>query len=115
MIKLFVNVDHVATVREARKTFEPSPLTAAILAEKAGAYGITAHLREDRRHMQDDDIKILKDQINTPLNLEMAAVDEMIQKLVPPTSTSPYILLGVKTVCVMVLYFIINNFYLSRK
>ena len=79
MIKLFVNVDHVATVREARKTFEPSPLTAAILAEKAGAYGITAHLREDRRHMQDDDIKILKDQINTPLNLEMAAVDEMIQ------------------------------------
>ena len=79
MIKLFVNVDHVATVREARKTFEPNPLTAAILAEKAGAYGITAHLREDRRHMQDDDIRILKDQINTPLNLEMAAVDEMIQ------------------------------------
>ena len=79
MIKLFVNVDHVATVREARKTFEPNPLTAAILAEKAGAYGITAHLREDRRHMQDDDIRMLKDQINTPLNLEMAAVDEMIQ------------------------------------
>ena len=79
MIKLFVNVDHVATVREARKTFEPNPLTAAILAEKAGAYGITAHLREDRRHMQDDDIRILKNQINTPLNLEMAAVDEMIQ------------------------------------
>lgn len=79
MIKLFVNVDHVATVREARKTYEPDPLKAALLAEKAGAYGITAHLREDRRHMQDDDIRRLKDQITTPLNLEMAAVDEMIR------------------------------------
>ena len=78
MIKLFVNVDHVATVREARKTYEPDPLKAALLAEKAGAYGITAHLREDRRHVQDDDIRRLKDQITTPLNLEMAAVDEMI-------------------------------------
>ena len=79
MIKLFVNVDHVATVREARKTYEPDPLKAALLAEKAGAYGITAHLREDRRHVQDDDIRRLKDQITTPLNLEMAAVDEMIK------------------------------------
>ena len=79
MIKLFVNVDHVATVREARKTYEPDPLEAAIIAEKAGAYGITAHLREDRRHMQDNDIRRLKDQISTPLNLEMAAVDEMIK------------------------------------
>ena len=79
MIKLFVNVDHVATVREARKTYEPDPLKAAIIAEKAGAYGITAHLREDRRHMQDNDIRRLKDQITTPLNLEMAAVDEMIK------------------------------------
>ncbi|HIO23576.1 MAG TPA: pyridoxine 5'-phosphate synthase [Nitrospinaceae bacterium] len=79
MIKLFVNVDHVATVREARKTYEPDPLKAALLAEKAGAYGITAHLREDRRHMQDDDIRRLKEQITTPLNLEMAAVDEMIR------------------------------------
>ena len=79
MIKLFVNVDHVATVREARKTNEPDPLKAALLAEKAGAYGITAHLREDRRHVQDDDIRRLKDQITTPLNLEMAAVDEMIR------------------------------------
>jgi len=79
MIKLFVNVDHVATVREARKTYEPDPLKAALLAEKAGAYGITAHLREDRRHMQDGDIRRLKDQITTPLNLEMAAVDEMIR------------------------------------
>ena len=79
MIKLFLNVDHVATVREARKTYEPDPLKAALLAEKAGAYGITAHLREDRRHVQDDDIRRLKDQITTPLNLEMAAVDEMIE------------------------------------
>ena len=79
MIKLFVNVDHVATIREARKTYEPDPLKAALLAEKAGAYGITAHLREDRRHVQDDDIRRLKDQITTPLNLEMAAVDEMIR------------------------------------
>ena len=79
MIKLFVNVDQVATVREARKTYEPDPLKAALLAEKAGAYGITAHLREDRRHVQDDDIRRLKDQITTPLNLEMAAVDEMIR------------------------------------
>ena len=79
MIKLFVNVDHVATIREARKTYEPDPLKAALLAEKAGAYGITAHLREDRRHVQDNDIKRLKEQITTPLNLEMAAVDEMIR------------------------------------
>ena len=79
MIKLFVNVDHVATVREARKTYEPDPLEAAIIAEKAGAYGITAHLREDRRHVQDDDIRRLKNQITTPLNLEMAAVDEMVK------------------------------------
>jgi len=79
MIKLFVNVDHVATVREARKTYEPDPLEAAIIAEKAGAYGITAHLREDRRHVQNDDIRRLKDQITTPLNLEMAAVDEMMK------------------------------------
>ena len=79
MIKLFVNVDHVATLREARKTYEPDPLEAAIIAERAGAYGITVHLREDRRHVQDDDIRRLKDQITTPLNLEMAAVDEMIK------------------------------------
>jgi len=79
MIKLFVNVDHVATVREARKTYEPDPLEAAIIAEKAGAYGITAHLREDRRHMKDNDIRRLKNQITTPLNLEMAAVDEMVK------------------------------------
>ena len=87
MIKLFVNVDHVATVREARKTYEPDPLEAAIIAEKAGAYGITAHLREDRSHVQDDDIRRLKDKITTPLNLEMAAVDEMIKIAI---STNPF-------------------------
>jgi pyridoxine 5-phosphate synthase len=79
MIKLFVNVDHVATVREARKTYEPDPLKAALLAEKGGAFGVTAHLREDRRHVHDDDIRRLKDQITTPLNLEIAATDEMIK------------------------------------
>ena len=79
MIRLYVNVDHVATVREARKTYEPDPLQAALLAEKAGAYGITAHLREDRRHLQDNDVKRLKGSSSTPLNLEMAAVDEMIK------------------------------------
>ena len=57
MIRLFVNVDHVATIREARKTIEPSPLKAALLAEKAGAQGITIHLREDRRHIQDEDVR----------------------------------------------------------
>ena len=79
MIRLFVNIDHVATVREARKTYEPDPLEVALLAEKAGAYGITAHLREDRRHIHDEDIKLLKKTITTPFNLEMAAVDEMIK------------------------------------
>ena len=87
MIKLFVNIDHVATVREARKTYEPDPLVAALMAEKGGAYGITAHLREDRRHVQDDDIKRLKDQINTPLNLEIAAVEEIVQIAI---DTQPY-------------------------
>jgi pyridoxine 5-phosphate synthase len=79
MIKLCVNVDHVATIREARKTIEPDPLEAALLAEKAGAQGITIHLREDRRHIQDHDVRRIKERINTPLNLEMAAVEEMVQ------------------------------------
>ena len=79
MVRLYINVDHVATLREARKTDEPDPLQAALLAEKAGAFGITAHLREDRRHMQDDDVRRLKECINIPLNLEMAAVDEMVE------------------------------------
>ena len=78
-IRLFVNVDHVATLREARKTVEPDPLVAALLAEKVGADGITVHLREDRRHVQDDDVFRIRDKIQTVLNLEMAAVEEMVQ------------------------------------
>ena len=78
-IRLFVNVDHVATIREARKTVEPDPLEAALLAEKAGADGITIHLREDRRHIQDDDVYRIREKIKTVLNLEMAAVEEMVQ------------------------------------
>ncbi len=78
MIRLFVNVDHVATIREARKTIEPSPLKAALLAEKAGAQGITIHLREDRRHIQDEDVRVIHEGINTKLNLEMAPTREMV-------------------------------------
>ena len=77
-IRLFVNVDHVATLREARKTVEPDPLMAALLAEKAGADGITVHLREDRRHIQDHDVARIREGIATVLNLEMAATEEMI-------------------------------------
>lgn len=79
MIRLFVNVDHVATLREARQTVEPDPLKAARLAEQAGADGITVHLREDRRHIQDQDVHRIQQGIRTPLNLEMAAVEEMVQ------------------------------------
>ncbi len=79
IMRLFVNVDHVATVREARKTFEPDPLKAALLAEQAGADGITIHLREDRRHIQDHDVTRIKNEIQTVLNLEMAAVEEMVE------------------------------------
>ena len=86
-IRLFVNVDHVATIREARKTFEPDPLVAAHLAEKAGADGITVHLREDRRHVQDDDVFRIREKIKTVLNLEMAAVEEMVQIAL---KTKPY-------------------------
>ena len=78
MIRLFVNVDHVATIREARKGLEPDPLRAALLAEQSGADGITVHLREDRRHIQDKDVHIIHQNINTKLNLEMAATREMI-------------------------------------
>lgn len=75
---LGVNVDHVATVREARKETEPDPLLAAELAIRGGADGITVHLREDRRHIQDRDIKIIRRKISVELNLEMAATKEMI-------------------------------------
>jgi pyridoxine 5-phosphate synthase len=78
MLNLGVNVDHVATVREARKELYPSPLEAALLCEKAGAWGITAHLREDRRHMQDQDMVELKENVQR-LNMEMAVTDEMVK------------------------------------
>lgn len=79
MPKLSINVDHVATVREARKASEPDPVAAAKAAEMAGADGITIHLRGDRRHIQDRDLKILREVVKTTLNLEMAAADEMIK------------------------------------
>ena len=76
--KLNVNIDHVATIREARKTIEPSIVTAAVICEQAGADGITVHLRGDRRHIQDRDIDLLRDVVTTYLNVEMAATDEML-------------------------------------
>lgn len=76
---LGVNVDHVATIREARKTFEPDPVTAAGLAILGGADGITVHLREDRRHIRDRDLRLLRETVPCELNLEMAATDEMIR------------------------------------
>ena len=78
MIELGVNVDHVATVRQARRTYEPDPVWAAIEAHLGGADGITVHLREDRRHIQDEDVRRLRDLVHIKLNLEMAATDEMI-------------------------------------
>ena len=78
MAKLGVNIDHVATIRQARGGVEPDPVAAAAIAEFAGADGITVHLREDRRHIQDRDLTILRKTIKTRLNLEMAATDEMV-------------------------------------
>jgi pyridoxine 5-phosphate synthase len=78
MILLGVNIDHVATIRQARRTVEPDPVAAAVLAELGGADGITAHLREDRRHMQDRDLRILRETVRTSLNLEMAAAEEIV-------------------------------------
>ena len=77
--KLNVNIDHVATIREARKTIEPSIVAAAVICEQAGANGITVHLRQDRRHIQDRDIELLRDVVTTYLNVEMAATDEMVE------------------------------------
>jgi pyridoxine 5-phosphate synthase len=79
LLTLGVNIDHVATIRQARRTVEPDPVAAAVLAELAGADGITAHLREDRRHMQDRDIRRLRETVQTRLNLEMAATPEMVK------------------------------------
>ena len=77
MVRLGVNVDHVATIREARKTYEPDPVSAAVAVEMAGADQITAHLREDRRHIQNQDIRLIREVAKTALNLEMAATAEM--------------------------------------
>lgn len=77
-LRLYINVDHVATLREVRRAAYPDPVRAALLCEQAGADGITAHLREDRRHIQDDDIARLTSAIRTVLNLEMACTDEML-------------------------------------
>lgn len=75
MIRLGVNIDHVATVRQARRAAEPDPVAAAVLALLGGADGITVHLREDRRHIQDRDVRLLREVVTTRLNLEMAAVE----------------------------------------
>lgn len=78
MIELGVNIDHVATVRQARLTYEPDPVWAAVEAHLGGADGITVHLREDRRHIQDDDVRRLRELTHIKLNLEMAATEEMV-------------------------------------
>ena len=78
MIELGVNIDHVATLRQARRTYEPDPVWAAVEAHLGGADGITVHLREDRRHIQDEDVRRLRELTHIKLNLEMAATREMI-------------------------------------
>lgn len=78
MAELGVNIDHVATVRQARRTYEPDPVAAAALAELGGADGITIHLREDRRHIQDRDLRVLRETVVVKLNLELAASDEIV-------------------------------------
>src|SRR3972149_2117981 len=78
MPELGVNIDHVATVRQARRTYEPDPVWAAVLAELAGADCITLHLREDRRHISDRDLRILRETVTVKLNLEMACNDEIL-------------------------------------
>ena len=78
MLTLGVNIDHVATIRQARRTVEPDTVAAAVLAELGGADGITVHLREDRRHIQDRDVRLLRQTVRTHLNLEMAPTSEMV-------------------------------------
>ena len=78
MARLSVNIDHIATLRQARLGKEPDPVMAASIVELAGADGITVHLREDRRHIQDRDLRLLRETVKTKLNLEMAAIDEMV-------------------------------------
>ncbi len=79
MTKLGVNIDHIATIRQARQALEPDPVAAAIVAELAGADGITVHLRKDRRHIHDSDVRRLRETVTTRLNLEMTATPEMLQ------------------------------------
>src|SRR5262245_16848590 len=79
MAKLGVNIDHVATVRQARRTYEPDPVWAAALAELGGADGITVHLREDRRHIGDRDVRLLRETVTVKLNLEMACSEEITE------------------------------------
>src|SRR5579862_5972059 len=79
MAFLCVNIDHIATLRQARREEEPDPLQAARLVEKAGAHGVTVHLREDRRHIQDQDVVGLRKTVRTKLNLEMAATEQMVR------------------------------------
>ena len=89
-MRLGVNVDHVATLREARSGRQPDPVTAALVCEEAGADQITVHLREDRRHIQDRDVRVLREVLKTELNLEMAATEEMVAvalSLRPDTAT----------------------------
>jgi pyridoxine 5-phosphate synthase len=90
LTRLAINVDHVATVRQARLAAEPDPVAAAMFAELAGAHGIVVHLREDRRHIQDRDVAVLRKTVKTKLNLEMAATREMVeiaQKIKPDVAT----------------------------
>ena len=77
--RLYINIDHVATLRQARRGDEPDPVAAALVCESSGADGITAHLREDRRHIQDDDVRQLKAQVKSYFNLEMACIPSMIE------------------------------------
>jgi pyridoxine 5-phosphate synthase len=89
-MRLHINVDHIATVRQARRTDEPDPVRAAVLAELGGADGITVHLREDRRHIQDRDVRLLMQTVRTGVNLELAAASDVVQiaiELTPMTAT----------------------------
>lgn len=90
MIRLNVNIDHIATIRQARRTWEPNIISAAVLADLAGASGITVHLRGDRRHIQDEDVRTLRAVVKTHLNLEMATTKEMVaiaREVRPNTAT----------------------------
>ncbi len=89
-MRLFINIDHVATVRQARRTDEPDPVRAAVLAELGGADGITVHLREDRRHVQDRDVRLLQETVRTGLNFELAAAGDVLglaEEIAPMAAT----------------------------